>query len=170
MENKTFKINSRYIERLFAVVILMACAAIFISTSNYPIISVSEGGNAGFYPRVIALILGLLAVMWLVGTFKTQEKQQDDEEKVDLPLGKKAFVLLWIVIFIFALPTLVSFVGFWTCTFVFLLLTIIGISEQISLKSIGKAVAITLLAVAVMIAIFQYGSHVPFPRGSIITF
>jgi len=121
--------------------------------------------NAGFYPRLLAFLLGGLSILLIIAS--VVKKTEATEQKKPLWKSRESFLLFLLTLGALVLyPFVMTIFGFALTGFAFILLLVSSLSEKgtrqpfvILLVSIG----ITVLTVLV----FQVFLRIPFPSGII---
>lgn len=132
------------LEAWFSIFLIIMSATVFWETLSLPPGSFDPLGSAGF-PRVIAMAIGILALVILVNVFR---KSSDDLKKdsappafrrrPDLALGFYAFALVYVLVLALKL------FSFAICTVLFLILSM-GLLTRFALKRLPIVISIALV-------------------------
>lgn len=144
-------------------ILLLFSGALYLYASTFPAYQKNIAVlNPGFYPKLLACIMALLAGLLLVTSILTKIK-----EKKTFWAGttKKSMVLLLLTLVMLVIyPLGLHYVGFPLMTFFFILTLVYSLSERkkygmkkIFLVSIGITLAIYLVFIVFL--------RIPFPRG-----
>lgn len=148
------------------IVLLIGAIALNVYASTFPVREgVSPVLSAGFYPRLLGGILGVLAVLLII--MAVVRPPSSSQKTAPIWKSSESFRLFWLTLgALLAYPFVMMLFGFALTGFLFILLLITGLSEKgarrptvIAAVSIG----ITLLTVLV----FQVFLRIPFPTGLI---
>lgn len=141
MSHKNKEILSGVIFFLIAVALYAGSYAIVVTTA--------DAMGPQFFPRTVAVFMGLLAVAQVASGLKEGETEQADETKGDLNIRAVATMGI-----LFAYALLVQRVGFIIMTALYLMAQILLLLPEKRLKS-GKGILITA-AVSIVAPILIY--------------
>lgn len=153
-------------DKILGTLLLFFSGALYFYSGTFP---VREGRsrvlNAGYYPRLLAVILAILAVGLIIASFI-----KDYEDKKDIKFWKntaslKLFLqtLLMLVIY----PYLLTYLGFASATLIFITILIYNLfsKEERDYKKIGF---ISLIITIVIYLVFKEFINIPFPTGGLL--
>lgn len=135
-------------EILSGVIFFLIAVALYAG-SYAIVVTTNDAMGPQFFPRTVAVIMGLLAVVQVAGGLKKEKKEQGDEGTG----GFKARAAATIAI-LFAYALLVQTVGFVIMTALYLMAQILLLLPEKRLKS-RKGIVITAV-VSVVTPIFIY--------------
>lgn len=146
-----------------SICLLIFSGVLYFHSGTFP---VREGRvkvlNAGFYPQLLAVILGILALLLLVVSLrKTPENQKSNK----LWVTKSALFLFFITLgMLIIYPFLLSSLGFVVATFIFIIILVYCLSdkEKFSLTSI---LLVSTGITAIIFLVFKVFIKIPFPTG-----
>ncbi|QEN08165.1 tripartite tricarboxylate transporter TctB family protein [Oceanispirochaeta crateris] len=153
-----------------SAVFLVIAVSVYTYASSFPI---KEGTvlamNAGFYPRFISAILGLLSILLMVESLKKKEAPEDCPVPNTTPFYKSrgGFNLLLTIVMLICYPFLLQGLGFASAAFVFILTLIIVLTGDVR-KKIPSILLVSLVLTVVMYFIFKVFLRIPFPQGILI--
>lgn len=121
--------------------------------------------SAGFYPRLLAFILGGLSIMLIISA--VVKKTNTTEEKQALWKSRKSFLLFVLTFTALVLyPFMMTLFGFAVTGFVFILLLVSSLSEKGTRRPfVILCVSIGITVITVLV--FQVFLRIPFPSGII---
>lgn len=121
--------------------------------------------NAGFYPHLLAFILGGLSILLIIAS--VAKKTRAAEEKKPLWKSRKSFLLFLLTLGALVLyPFMLTLFGFAITGFAFILLLVSSLSE----KGTRQPVVILLVSIGITVItvlVFQVFLRIPFPSGII---
>jgi len=147
-------------------VLLIGSIALYFYAGTFPVRKgVSPVLSAGFYPRLLAFILGGLSILLIITS--VVKKTAEAAEKKPFWQSKESFLLFVLTLGALVLyPFMLTFFGFAVTGFAFILLLVSSLSEKETrrpLVIVSVSVGITVLTVLV----FQVFLRIPFPSGII---
>ncbi len=163
-------------DMIASVVLGSGSLALFLYASGFP---VREGQplavSPGFYPKMLAVLLGILSVLQIVnaiiGNYKLQNSRDSEGEK-DLPpiwKDRHAFNLFSITLgALIAYPLLMQLIGFAFTGFIFLGTLIFALSKD-SRKG-RQLIFIGIITIGISVLtylVFRVFLRIPFPTGLI---
>ncbi len=158
-------------EMAAGVVFLILAAVLFTYTTTIP---VREGQpaalGAGFYPRLLSVILGILSLLQIKAAAKVVPVPEDcppPEKKVNFFKTKGALNLLFTVILLILYPFVLQFLGFATAAFLFLVVMIFILTADAK-KHLPMIFGLAIILTVVMYIIFKTILRIPFPSGLLI--
>ncbi|NQT57720.1 MAG: tripartite tricarboxylate transporter TctB family protein [Bacteroidetes bacterium] len=152
------------------IVFLSFAIILYANASTYP---VKEGGSVvlspGFYPKLLAVLMGGLSVLSLFTTLKKWNSEEDCPAKEKRPLfktrGGKLFLLTIFLLILY--PFTLEFLGFATSAFLFIFVLIAALTEDFK-SHIFATTGISILITLVMYLVFKVVLQIPFPHGLLI--
>ncbi len=147
-------------------VLLIGSISLYLYAGTFPVRKgVSPVLSAGFYPRLLAFILGGLSILLIITS--VVKKTAEAAEKKPFWQSKESFRLFVLTLGALVLyPFMLTFFGFAVTGFAFILLLVSSLSEKESrrpLVIVSVSAGITVLTVLV----FQVFLRIPFPTGII---
>lgn len=124
-------------EAATAAVLAAVAASIFVETAGYPASLVPGAPGPAFFPRFLAVILGLLAVLLAVRAFRRDGEAASAPVGSEGAAGRITAVFLMVVVFLAAVGAL----GF----FVLLPPLLAGVMAVMGERRIGALLAVPLL-------------------------
>ncbi|MBM4330637.1 MAG: hypothetical protein FJ117_05315 [Deltaproteobacteria bacterium] len=154
-----------------AVCMLLIGGFIYYDSLKFPmpVEYLKFGGGAASYPRLLAVILIILAVLLLKESRALLKARRGTEEAVsprvrDLISGSLTFILILSL----AYSYIIDFIGFRLGTFLFLMAAIFKLKgAKPALSSVLSVVGLSAVATGVIYALFHLLVRVPFPVGKI---
>lgn len=143
---------------------------LYLYVSGFP---VREGQpaavSAGFYPRILAIALGVLAVIQaasaVVAHLRTTPRPAPDGVRFWKDAASLRLLLFTLVVLV-AYPFVMRVLGFAITGLLFLGVLIVALSrDQRRGKQVWIIVGITLAIGVVAFIVFRYFLNIPFPRG-----
>lgn len=120
--------------------------------------------NAGFYPQLLAIILGGLSILLLIAAFK---KEYEAEEKAVFWKNKSSFILfLKTLLMLLIYPFLLNYLGFGSATLIFIIIMVYFLSNK-KTSNFKKMALISLAITAAIYLVFNEFINIPFPHGLI---
>ncbi len=145
-------------DRVFAFVCLGLSAWLILESRNYDYMTTFTPGP-GFHPFWLGIILGLLSLCLIYGTFRRTHAEDDQAART---LEKKGLLRAGAILLITAgLAFAMDKVGFVLATFLFVVL-ILKVMEEFSFT---KSVMIGALLSASIFLVFRFWLNVDLPRG-----
>ena len=121
--------------------------------------------NAGFYPRLLAFILGGLSILLIISS--VVKKTEATEEKRPLWKSRESFLLFLLTLGALVLyPFVMTLFGFALTGFAFILLLVSSLSE----KGTRRPLVILLVSIGITVItvlVFQIFLRIPFPSGTV---
>lgn len=153
-------------DMLASIVFLILAGLLFFHTGTYP---VREKGivvlNPGFYPQLLAVILGILSVLLLLSSLKGGN---EEGQKQGIWQTGKTILLFFMTLGLLVLyPLILNFFGFATAGFLFLFSLITALTENAKSR-ILPILGISLGLTVVMYLVFKVILRIPFPTGILI--
>lgn len=149
-----------------SIFFLILAGLLFINAGKYPV--KADGSivlNPGFYPQLLAVVLGILSLILL---FSSLKKGSDTNPKQKIWQNRKAVFLFAVTLSLLILyPFILNFIGFATASFIFLFSLITVLTENAKsriLSILGISLGLTVL----MYLVFKVFLHIPFPSGILI--
>ncbi len=147
-------------------VLLIGSIVLYLYAGTFPVRKgVSPVLSAGFYPRLLAFILGGLSILLIITS--VVKKTAEAAEKKPFWQSKESFRLFVLTLGALVLyPFMLTFLGFAVTGFAFILLLVSSLSEKESRRPliiVSVSAGITVLTVLV----FQVFLRIPFPSGII---
>lgn len=146
-----------------SIALIIFSIALYLYASTFP---VREGRiavlNPGFYPKLLAAVLGGLALILLISSLiqhaKTTKKFWDGT-------SKNSLILLGITLGMLILyPIFLQYVGFTITTFMFILGLIFCLSDR-EKYGIPVIFVVSFATTTVIYLVFKLFLKIPFPRG-----
>lgn len=135
-------------EILSGVIFFLIAVALYVG-SYAIVVTTNDAMGPQFFPRTVAVIMGLLAVVQVAGGLKKEKKEQGDEGTGGFNARAAATIAI-----LFAYALLVQTVGFIIMTALYLMAQILLLLPEKRLKS-RKGIVITAV-VSVVTPIFIY--------------
>lgn len=135
-------------EILSGVIFFLIAVALYAG-SYAIVVTTNDAMGPQFFPRTVAVIMGLLAVVQVAGSLKKEKKEQGDEGTGGFNARAAATIAI-----LFAYALLVQTVGFIIMTALYLMAQILLLLPEKRLKS-RKGIMITAV-VSVVTPIFIY--------------
>ena len=132
-------------EILSGVIFFLIAVALYAG-SYAIVVTTNDAMGPQFFPRTVAVLMGLLAVVQVAGGLKKEKKEHGDGEKGGISIATMAIL--------FAYALLVQTVGFIIMTAFYLMVQILLLLPEKSLKS-RKGILITA-ALSIVAPIFIY--------------
>jgi hypothetical protein len=147
-------------------VFLIGSISLYIYAGTFPVREgVSPVLSAGFYPRLLAFILGGLSILLIVSTIV--KKAKAIEHKKPFWKSRESFLLFLLTLGALVLyPFMLMFFGLTITGFAFILLLVSSLSE----KGTRQPVVILLVSIGITVItvlVFQVFLRIPFPSGII---
>lgn len=150
-----------------SIVLLIFSALFFTGAGTFP---TNENAaiilSTGFYPQLLAGILGFLSMLLFISAMRRPYKQ--DEKPDQFWKNWQSFLLyLSVIIALIAYPFIMELLGFAVATLVFITSLVFALSEKgkkTPLITIGVSLGITSL----IYIIFKLILAIPFPSGLLI--
>lgn len=146
-----------------SICLLIFSGVLYFQSGTFPI---REGRakvlNAGFYPQLLAVILGILALFLLVVSLR---KTSEDQKGNKFWTTKSALFLFFLTLgMLIIYPFLLSNLGFIVATFIFIVVLAYCLSdkEKFSLTSI---LLVSTGITAIIFLVFKIFIKIPFPTG-----
>jgi putative tricarboxylic transport membrane protein len=153
-----------------SVIFLFLAVILYTIASTYP---VKEGAyvvlNPGFYPKVLAVILGFLSFLLIFDSIKKQSEQEDcpPAQKKRLLKTRGGKLLVMTIFMLILYPFILEIIGFATAAFLFIFILILGLTENARSK-IVKILAVSVFITGIMYLVFKVILRIPFPSGLLI--
>ena len=148
--------------------VILLIGSIFLNfyAGTFPVREgVSPVLSAGFYPRLLAFILGGLSILLIITS--VAKNTAASEEKKPLWQSRKSFLLFLLTLGALVLyPFMMTFFGFALTGFAFILLLVSSLSE----KGTRRPLVILLVSIGITVItvlVFQVFLRIPFPSGII---
>ena len=135
-------------EILSGVIFFLIAVALYAG-SYAIVVTTNDAMGPQFFPRTVAVLMGLLAVVQVAGGQKKEKKEHGDGEKGSISIRAAATMAI-----LFAYALLVQTVGFIIMTAFYLMVQILLLLPEKSLKS-RKGILITA-ALSIVAPIFIY--------------
>ena len=120
--------------------------------------------SAGFYPRLLAFILGGLSILLIISSVRRTARP---EEKKPLWKSRQSFFLFLLTLGALVFyPVIMTLFGFPITGFVFILLLVTALSE----KGERRPIVILLISIGITVItflVFQVFLRIPFPSGTV---
>ena len=150
-----------------AILLFFAAVALFYYAAGFP---VKSGGlralNPGFYPKLLAVFLACLSVVYFFQTLRKTVCASDQPQKIWVS-RKSLRLFLTTAAALIAYPFVLNFAGFATAGFLFLTLLIYALTEQPG-RNIPRIIGISAGLTILMFGIFKVVLRIPFPQGLLI--
>ena len=120
--------------------------------------------SAGFYPRLLAFILGGLSILLIISSVRRTARS---EEKKPLWKSRQSFFLFLLTLGALVFyPFIMTLFGFSITGFVFILLLVTALSE----KGERRPIVILLISIGITVItflVFQVFLRIPFPSATV---
>lgn len=138
-----------------SIFVLLGCVYYMSMNSSYP-------KQAQQFPRVIIIVTGILAAMWLIGSVrkhlssKANPPKQGDKAPAEL---QKTIILIFVELLLYVI--LADKIGYFSSTFLYLIVTMytLGYKNKIAMLALSAAI------VAVIGLVFGKILVIPLPSG-----
>ena len=151
-----------------AILLFFIAVALFYYSAGFP---VKNGGlralNPGFYPKLLAVLLGFLSVVYLFQTLRKTVCADDTPSQKIWVSGKSLRLFLTTAAALVAYPFVLNFAGFATAGFLFLTLLIFALTDNPG-RRIPRIVGVSFGLTVLMFVIFKVILRIPFPQGLLI--
>lgn len=155
-------------ELLIGIVLILLCLVIYSQSGDFPYFN-EVHLNAGSFPKVIAILLGLLSLILVVSKAKELLSQKADSAKLNVrdylhELYKEYKLVFLTLISLFLYIFLMQYIGFILTTICFIIVTglVIGPKKK---KDILLISAVAVLITFSTYFFFENVLHVRFPSG-----
>lgn len=150
-------------DKIVSIILFVFSILLYIYSGTFPVRpNQPRVLNAGFYPQLLALILGGLAILHLIAAFK---KDYEAKKEPIFWKNKSSFILFLKTLFMLVIyPFLLNYLGFGTATLIFITLMVYFLSNRES-RSIKKMALISLAITAAIYLVFNEFINIPFPHG-----
>lgn len=146
-----------------STILLIFSGALYLYAATFPVYQKKIAVlNPGFYPKFLAIIMGILAILLLVSSL--MQKVKEKKAFWDGTSTKSMVLLLLTLVMLVIFPIGLQYVGFPITTFLFILTLVYCLTdrEKYGIKTI------LLISLAITIAIylvFIMFLRIPFPKG-----
>jgi hypothetical protein len=145
-----------------AILFLLLAAYIFMTADTFPVIGWKMGGSPAFYPRILAVLMVVLAVamFW---------KSRSNPTVAVFPMRRKVVYMLSCLAACLLMPlVLLPLLGFRISAFIFMFLVMIGSRKRVSGASeVLRLAGASILVSGIIYGAFTYLARVRLPLGSI---
>lgn len=154
--------REKFLGRVEIVVAFFLCLLaiyIFYETSGYSDIAWDRGGPPGFYPRILAIFLIILASFLIWEGFKRPARPS-------FPSTNRFVTFIVILALLIIFPKLLLLSGFMIGAFVFLFLIMTGLQGwKLDLSKLIKTFFSAAIVTFILLFIFMHFAKVPLPQG-----
>ncbi|WP_018923009.1 tripartite tricarboxylate transporter TctB family protein [Salsuginibacillus kocurii] len=150
-------------EQLAALIVLAVAGIFYYFTFNIPARE-EDGLGPTFFPRLLLIMIGALAILSLIRSFVTPTKEMKKEEET--AEQKKRGKSVWIIFVLFGVfILLVDFLGFTLSAVLFIIAVYLLIGPSQSWKRSARTLGILIVILFVLQFVFQNILEVPLPSG-----
>jgi putative tricarboxylic transport membrane protein len=147
-----------------SIVLLFVSVVLFLHVNMYPAKSgLSPVQTPGFYPKLLAIILGVLSLIYLVQSLVIVDESEGVKK---IKLDKGFYTFLATVGMLILYPFALNLLGFLLSSFIFIFVEIILLTQNAKRK-MPLIIGISVLLVAIMQITFNIILRIPFPKGII---
>lgn len=146
-----------------SICLLIFSGVLYFQSGTFP---VREGRvkvlNAGFYPQLLAVVLGILALLLLVVSLRKTSGYQKSNK---FWTTKSALFLFFITLgMLIIYPFLLSSLGFVVATFIFIVILVYCLSDKKKF-SLTSILLVSTGITAIIFLVFKVFIKIPFPTG-----
>ena len=148
-------------EVLVAIFIFLVSGLVFYLSRGYPELGLSGGGSPAFYPRVLAIVFTILAVLLM---FKAWRRKTTS--RLLLMEKKKVLSSLSILLLLLVTPYLLRILGFLLYTFLVLVVSMLILKgSSLTVPSVLLTILLSVGITGITYAAFWWGVRIPLPTG-----
>lgn len=153
-------------DSITSIILLIFSGVLYYYASTFP---VREGRvrvlNAGFYPRLLAIVLAILALLLLISTIRKKPDGKESEKGKEFWTSRKSLILFFITfVMLVVYSFLLNILGFAAATLLFVLILVYNLSDKEKFK-IRNIVLVSTGITTIIYLVFKVFINIPFPQG-----
>ncbi len=151
-----------------SIVFLVISVALFSYTTTLPVRAGAPAAmSAGFYPKMLSVLLGVLSLLMMRSSLKVVPVPEDcppPVKKAPLYKTKGGLNMFLTLALLVVYPLILEHLGFAFAAFLFLAIMLVILTDEPK-KHMIRIMVTTLLLTIVMYVIFKIILRIPFPTG-----